>query len=124
MGDPEWAGDERFASREARQANAPALWELMSEWSRPRSKGDITRRAQEQRIPCFPTNTVADLLGDAHLASRDFFVAIDHPVAGTLRYPGAAYRFSNTELPLGARPAPLLGQHNETILGHQEWPLE
>lgn len=120
MGDPKWAGDERFAGREARQANAPALWQLMSEWSRPLSKSDVTRRAQDQRIPCFPANTVADLLEDAHLASRDFFVTIDHPVAGAFRYPGTAYRFSNAELPLGARPAPLLGQHNETILSDLE----
>ena len=120
MGDPDWASDERFATREARQANSPALWQFMSEWSRPLLKADITRRAQEQRIPCFPANTVADLLDDAHLASRDFFVEIDHPVAGAFRYPGAAYRFSNAELPLGARPAPLLGQHNETILGELE----
>ena len=55
-----------------------------------------------------------------HLASRDFFVAMDHPVAGVFKYPGAAYRFSNAELPLGARAAPLLGQHNEMILGDLE----
>ena len=120
MGNPEWAADVCFATREARQANSPALWQRMGEWSRPLRKADITRRAQEGRIPCFPANTVADLLDDAHLASRDFFVEIDHPVAGSFKYPGAAYRFSNSDLPLGARPAPLLGQHNETILGDLE----
>ena len=71
---------------------------------------------QEQRVPCFPVNTVLDLLSDEHLTHREFFVEMEHSVAGTFRYPGAAYKLSNTELPLAARPAPLLGQHNLEIL--------
>jgi crotonobetainyl-CoA:carnitine CoA-transferase CaiB-like acyl-CoA transferase len=59
---------------------------------------------------------VEDLLRDEHLAARHFFVAIDHPVAGRLTYPGVPYKLSNTPLPLTARPAPLLGQHNDTFL--------
>jgi crotonobetainyl-CoA:carnitine CoA-transferase CaiB-like acyl-CoA transferase len=122
MGNPEWGEEERFVTREGRQANAPALWELLNEWSRQFSKQDIARWGQEKRIPCFPVNTVDDLLKDPHLAFRKFFVEIDHPVAGKYRYPGVPYSFSNTPLPLGARPAPLLGEHNELILGKQERP--
>ena len=117
MGNPEWSGDERFATREARQRNFPDLWELVGEWTRLRSKFDIAREGQARRIPCFPVNTVGDLLRDEHLAHRRFFVTIDHPEAGPLDYPGVPYRLSNTALPLDAGPAPLLGQHNETVLG-------
>ncbi len=117
MGGPTWATDERYATRDARQKNSPALWKLLSDWSVNHSKHEIARMGQEQRVPCFPVNTVQDLLSDEHLADREFFVEIDHPVAGVLRYPGAAYRFSNSHLPLTARPAPLLGQHNREILG-------
>jgi hypothetical protein len=60
---------------------------------------------------------VADLLSDEHLAARKFFVDIDHPAVGPLHYPGVPYTFSNTPLPLKARPAPLLGQHNDRFLG-------
>ena len=120
MGDPEWGSDERFATRDARQKNSPALWKLLSEWSSRLSKHDIARRAQEARIPCFPVNTVSDLLNDGHLAHRKFFTEIDHPVAGTLKYPGVPYRLSNTELPLARSPAPLLGEHNDSILGNLE----
>ncbi len=121
MGDPKWGSDERFATRDARQKNAPALWELLSEWSSPQSKHDIARKGQEARIPCFPVNTVSDLLNDGHLAHRQFFTEIDHPVAGTLKHPGVPYRLSNTELSLARSPAPLLGEHNESILGDLEW---
>ncbi len=116
MGQPAWAAEARFATREGRQQNTVELWALLSAWSRQHSKHDIAQWGQEQRIPCFPANTVEDLLRDPHLAARQFFVEIDHPVAGTLTYPGVPYTFSNTPLPLNARPAPLLGQHNDRDL--------
>ena len=116
MGDPPWATDERYATRDARQRNSPSLWKLLSDWSINHSKHEIARMGQEQRVPCFPVNTVQDLLSDEHLAHRGFFVEMEHPVAGVLRYPGAAYRFSNSQLPLTERPAPLLGEHNREIL--------
>ncbi len=116
MGNPDWGTEERFATREARQSNSPQLWELLSDWSRRYSKHEIARWGQEKRIPCFPVNTVSDLLEDEHLACRHFFVELDHPVAGAFKYPGVAYRFFNTPLSLAARPAPLLGEHNSQIL--------
>ncbi|WP_089940420.1 CaiB/BaiF CoA transferase family protein, partial [Candidatus Entotheonella palauensis] len=117
MGQPAWADDVRFRTREARQQHTTELWELLSQWSRQYSKHDIAQWGQDQRIPCFPANTVEDLLSDEHLAARQFFVNLDHPVAGSLKYPGVPYTFSNTPLPLNARPAPLLGQHNDVLLG-------
>ena len=45
---------------------------------------------QEQRVPCFPVNTVQDLLSDEHLAHRGFFVEMEHPVAGVLQVPGGS----------------------------------
>ena len=117
MGNPAWSVDDRYATRDARQKNSPALWKLLSEWSSSYSKHEIARLGQEQRVPCFPVNTVLDLLNDEHLAHREFFIEIEHPVAGVLKYPGTAYKFSNCDLPLTARPAPLLGEHNGSILG-------
>ena len=116
MGDPPWASDDRFSTRDARQKNSPSLWKLLSEWSINYSKHEIARLGQQQRIPCFPVNTVLDLLEDEHLAHRQFFFELEHPAAGTLKYPGAAYKLSNSQLPLAARPAPLLGEHNHLIL--------
>jgi crotonobetainyl-CoA:carnitine CoA-transferase CaiB-like acyl-CoA transferase len=116
MGNPTWADDERYATRQARQRNVTALWALLSQWSHQYGKHDIARWGQEKRIPCFPVNTVEDLLRDEHLTARQFFVKLDHPVAGRLTYPGVAYQLSRTPLPLQARPAPLLGQHNDKFL--------
>ena len=116
MGNPDWSDDPKFNTRSARQQNSLELWELLAAWTSQRSRFDISREGQERRIPCFPVNTVSDLLTDPHLKERRFFVSIDHPVAGTFQYPGVAYRLSKTPLALGSRPAPTLGQHNAEVL--------
>lgn len=121
MGNPPWADDDRYSTRDARQQNSPALWKLLSEWSSGYSKHEIARLGQEQRIPCFPVNTVLDLMNDEHLAHRQFFVELEHPVAGTLKYPGTAYKFSDARLQLTSRPAPLLGEHNNFIGENGTW---
>ena len=120
MGNPDWSDDPKFNTRDARQKNSGELWELLSEWTSQQSKQDIAREGQRRRIPCFPVNTVKDLMTDPHLEDRRFFVPIGHPVAGELRYPGVPYKLSKTDLPLGSLPAPTLGQHNREILDANE----
>ena len=115
MGNPGWGDDERFVTREAREANTPALWELLGEWTIRFSKFDVARWGQERRIPCFPVNTAEDLFTDTHLAEREFFSELEHPVAGKLRYLGTAYRLSNSPGAANRRPAPTLGQHNSLL---------
>ena len=116
MGTPQWASEDRFLTRDGRESNFTELWDLVGEWTKSRSKHDIARMGQKRRIPCFPVNTVHDLFNDPHLKEREFFTTIEHPIAGALQYPGVPYRFSNTPLPLAERPAPMLGQHNDTYL--------
>lgn len=115
MGDPEWATDPKYDTRAARQRNADSLWGLLADWTRRRSKYEIAREGQRRRVPCFPVNTISDLLSDAHLSERRFFVSLEHPSAGALAYPGVAYRLSAASLPLDRRPAPALGQHNDEV---------
>ena len=116
MGNPQWASEDRFITRDGREGNFTELWKLVGEWTSRRSKHDIARMGQERRIPCFPVNTVHDLFNDPHLKERGFFTEIEHPIAGALQYPGVPYSPSNTPLPLAERPAPTLGQHNNIYL--------
>ena len=61
-------------------------------------------------------NTAADLFESPQFQAREFFVEVDHPAAGKLRYPGWPIKLgSGTRLELA--PAPLLGQDNQSILG-------
>ena len=116
MGNPGWSDEERFATRDGRESNTAALWELMSEWSRRHSKLDVARWGQERRVPCFPVNTAEDLFSDPQLEHRQFFSELEHPVAGRLRYPGTAYKLSDAPANPNRRPAPMLGEHNPQLL--------
>ena len=54
---------------------------------------------------------------DPHFVARGFQVPLYHDeIDGTVRYPGAPYRMSASPWQL-TRRAPLLGEHNEEILG-------
>lgn len=77
---------------------------------------EIYREGQRRHIAFTPVNTAAQVCEDRHLAAREFFVAVEHPTAGTLRQPGAPYRHAKTPWRIG-RPAPRVGEHNGEILG-------
>ena len=66
--------------------------------------------------------TAKDLLADPHLEARQFFEAIDHPEAKSLRYPGPPFRMSET--PLASRPAPAKGEHTVETLRALGYHLE
>lgn len=85
-------------------------------WCMARSKNEIVRILQAAGIPCAPLNTTADLVNDEQLAARNYFVEVDHPVAGKFKYPGAPMRMTETPFAI-RRPAPMLGQHNTEIFG-------
>ncbi len=57
-----------------------------------------------------------ELLFDPHLKERNFFEVVDHPAVGPRPHAGAAFRLSRTPGSIRFR-APLLGEHNELILG-------
>jgi crotonobetainyl-CoA:carnitine CoA-transferase CaiB-like acyl-CoA transferase len=54
-----------------------------------------------------------DMVNSPHLKARQYYVEVDHPVAGPLTYPGAPFKMSET--PWRPGRAPLLGEHNEEV---------
>jgi crotonobetainyl-CoA:carnitine CoA-transferase CaiB-like acyl-CoA transferase len=114
LGNPEWAKDERFATRQSREQNWDAIAERVGEWTRQRTQDEVYRVFQQNRIPTFPVNTAAGLAENPQLAFRQFFATIEHPVAGPLTYPTVPQR--SQAMPwVARRPAPTLGQHNEEV---------
>jgi crotonobetainyl-CoA:carnitine CoA-transferase CaiB-like acyl-CoA transferase len=61
-----------------------------------------------------PVYTVAQAANHPHLAARDAFVEITHPIAGRFKYP--QHLVSLTATPPVPSRAPLLGEHNVEIL--------
>jgi crotonobetainyl-CoA:carnitine CoA-transferase CaiB-like acyl-CoA transferase len=116
MGNPAWTGDERFRDRASRAAHWAELEPLLAAWTGQRTSDEVFRAAQAVRVPAFPVNTIEEVFAWPQLAARGFFAEVVHPEAGALPYPTAPYRFSGAGWRL-RRPAPLLGEHNEEVLG-------
>jgi crotonobetainyl-CoA:carnitine CoA-transferase CaiB-like acyl-CoA transferase len=66
-------------------------------------------------MPATAVNTPAEVLHDAHFVTREAFVSVTHPIAGTWQLPGAPFRPQCTPWQV-RHPAPLLGQHTAAIL--------
>ncbi len=76
---------------------------------------EIYHEGQRRHIAVAPVNTAASAVADVHLVARDFFVNVEHPGAGTLRYPGAPFRHTLTPWRI-ERPAPQAGEHSDEVL--------
>jgi len=113
---PEWyAKDPRFKDRlQMSWKYADELDRLLAPWLMAHTKEEIFQLCQEKRIPFTPVRNIKEVVEERHLKEREYFVDIDHPETGVLKYPGAPYKFSETPWRIN-RPAPLLGQHNEEI---------
>lgn len=113
MGNPDWAGDPRFARKPDRVDNWDALHDLMCAWSRDRTKQWIADAAQAAHVPSFPLSELSEHLTSAQLSHRDFFkpVTLD---GRTIEAPSAPFRLTppkglsqaacQTTLNGGARP--------------------
>ena len=114
MGSPDWAKDEKFKDHGGRFEHGELLNALLVEWLVNYTKDELYHMGQAKGVPFGMVNTSKDLLDSEHLKEREFFVEIDHPRTGKVKYPSAPHKFSQTPWRLD-RPAPLLGEHNEEI---------
>ena len=125
LGDPEALKDPKWYTPEAQ--TDPELREEFEEyfipWCLERSKQEVWLAAQKSRVLSGPLNTMEELANDPHFKERDAFAEVEHPVVGTLRYPGRP--FIMNESPWSVRnAAPLLGQHNEEVLTRLGYGVE
>ncbi|MFN0145649.1 MAG: CaiB/BaiF CoA transferase family protein [Dehalococcoidia bacterium] len=112
---PDLAADERFDSWPARAANAAALIEEISKWTRQRTKFEAMEHLGARDVPSSATYDTNDIFDDKHLKARGAIITIDHPERGAVRLPGPVVRLSNSDVKVVA--APLLGQHTAEVLG-------
>jgi crotonobetainyl-CoA:carnitine CoA-transferase CaiB-like acyl-CoA transferase len=114
---PELIDDAHFRAPENFSENAEVKAEfdaILLEWLLVRTKRDVMEKAQTCGYMCGAINTMEDVFSDPHLAARGFLPEVEHPYVGTLRYPGAQFKMSET--PWRAGRAPLLGEHTGTVL--------
>ena len=98
--------------------NAEELGRILDEYFIKQNKYERFYASHEKRFIFGVVQSPEEVMADPQFAARNFFVDIDHPELGTLKYPGAPFEMSGT--PWEARiPAPTLGQHNQEIIGQR-----
>jgi len=74
---------------------------------------ELFLEGQARRLVFIPVNDVPSLLKDTQLNSRNFWVELNHPVVGKLKYPKGVFYSDVIGAPTKA--APLLGEDTERI---------
>ena len=126
MGNPAWAHEARFATRDQRGQQTEPLKALISQWTEQHTVEELFHTCQKARVGAAPVLTQAQMERDEHLQARQFFEPMAHPVAGTLQMPGAPYRLKDPWWRL-SRPAPRLGEANderEALFNHLRPAIE
>ncbi len=127
MGNSDLAADSRFSSLEARKDNEDELDAIVSSWTANRPPMEVAELLQSEGIAAGPIMDAVALLGDPHFRERGIIVEMDHTEVGTREVAGLPIRFSDIRRP-GYYSAPLLGEHNDAVigdlLGHSEAALE
>jgi crotonobetainyl-CoA:carnitine CoA-transferase CaiB-like acyl-CoA transferase len=114
LGNPPVLDSELFDTLAGRQEHDDALRMLVREELLKHDMEYLVTEGQKLGLTIGPVYTVAQAANHPHLAARDAFVEIAHPVAGCFKYP--QHLVSLTATPPVPSRAPMLGEHNAEIL--------
>jgi crotonobetainyl-CoA:carnitine CoA-transferase CaiB-like acyl-CoA transferase len=114
LDNPEWVGEEQFSTHKAREANFDELTARLQEDADKYDTNELFDKIQEYGTACAPICSAEQVFNSPQTAAREFYVEIDHPVAGPMMYPGLPYKLSDG-MPQNNSGAPMLGEHNEEI---------
>ena len=115
MGMPELADDERFAKMADRCANMEEVDELVSSWTRQRSKAELFAVTQEHGVICAPVQDLADVVNDEHMLARGSLVKRQHEAMGEIAQMQTPIRFRDIDPPVLTDP-PTLGANTDEVL--------
>lgn len=116
MDNPEWCEEDRFSDLRARLENVEELDAHVSAWTRQHTALQITEMLQNVGVAAMPVMNIEDQFLDPHLQEREAYLEVEHPHVGVEWLYGMPWLLGAT--PGGIRaPAPLMGQHNQEILG-------
>jgi len=113
MGMPELIDDPRFLTAVDRADHLDELHAILISWLAEHEQEELLREGQKRGLPFGIPASIEQLLDSQHLKERGFFVEVEHPATGKVRYPGAQFKMG--ELPYKLKRAPLLGEHNAEV---------
>jgi crotonobetainyl-CoA:carnitine CoA-transferase CaiB-like acyl-CoA transferase len=117
LGKPELIKDPRFSSAGRRGKNQKELIPLIEAWLQSFPTDEAALKAlADHRVPAGPVMSIEDTATHPYFAARKMVRRVPDPLLGEVTIPGFPFKFSAFPEELDLR-APVLGQHNEEILG-------
>ncbi len=116
MDHPAWTQDGRFATGATREAHAEDLDLQLAAWTQTLPAQAVMDRLQQAGVSAAIVHNAETLDTDPQLTHRQHYARLEHPRIGLNVIDNYGFRLSAT--PGSVRePAPLLGQHNDYVLG-------
>jgi crotonobetainyl-CoA:carnitine CoA-transferase CaiB-like acyl-CoA transferase len=106
--------DERYSTIRAREQNWSALMTEIEEWTQTKTARECEDILMHAGVPCSRYTTVAELLNDPELQTRQTFVEVEDG-SGTFVVPRQPFRFSNSAVTV-SRHVSDVGADSDAIL--------
>ena len=115
LGIDEIAGDQRFATNQARVANRIEVRRLVSTETLKWTKAALLSRCEQNAVPAGAINTIEEMFADPQIAARGLRIDLEDTAGNPI--PGVRSPVVLSETPLHyKRPSPRLGEHQDEVL--------
>ena len=111
--------DQKFSTRISRLDNWEELHNLVAPKLSTWNNLDLMREAMARGLVIGLVQSPQQVLDSPHLVERGYFVEINHPHAGSLKYPSPGFLMDEENSMDGSKSAPTLGEHNAAIFGDE-----
>ena len=116
LGLPELIDDPRFDTNAKRVANRDEIMPVFEAKMREKTRDEWLQLFEEAGLPCGPILNLSEVFADENISQRDMIFSLEHPIEGFIQQLGFPFKFSQTPAEAKRRP-PLLGEHNQEVLG-------
>ena len=111
--------DPKFSTRLSRLDYWEELHSLVAPKLSTWNNLDLMREAMARGLVIGLVQSPQQVLDSPHLVERGYFVEINHPQAGSLKYPSPGFLMDEENPMDGSKSAPTLGEHNAAIFGDE-----
>lgn len=109
--------DERYDHPRKRADRKQEIDDMVIPWTKARTKREAMEAIGSAGIPCGAVYDTMEIYNEPTFDERGIFQHIDHPQRGDFKMASWPVKMSGINVPV--KSAPLLGEHNETVL--TEW---
>ncbi|WP_323144120.1 CaiB/BaiF CoA transferase family protein [Massilia phyllosphaerae] len=114
-GRPELAQDARFATNPLRVQHRAVLVPLLDAMVATKTRAEWIALLEAAGVPCGPINNLDEVFADPQVQARGMAIALEHPLAGSVKLVRSPMKLSGTPATSDAAP-PVLGQHTDEVL--------